>query len=115
MTEDPKMPKTLDSMTLARNIDAMKFTKKDVRLVLKALKKRWSKNYRANLKLIAVVTAMQGGMLGVSDEDFSEVWDAFLLAMNKLIILNGTVGASEPNLIKMRDDLIHDIEHGEGL
>jgi len=103
----------LDAKTLARNIDALKLSKKDVRAVLKALKTRWSKNPIANAKYIAVITALQGGLLVLSEQTFQAVWGDMLKALNKLIILNGTVGAERPDVKLMRDNLIRDIERGE--
>lgn len=106
------VPDTLDTRTLARNIESLKLTKKDIRLILKALKKRWAKNYFANAKLIAIATAIQGGLLVADDEDIETVWTEVLKGLNKLIILNGTTGAERPDLELLRDNLIRDIEAG---
>jgi len=112
LSDDPGDDPKLDSRTLARNIDALRLSKKDVRAILKALKARWSKNYIANAKYIAVITALQGGLLVMSEHTFQTVWGDMLKAINKLIILNGTVGAKRPDIKNMRANLIRDIEAG---
>jgi len=102
----------IDPQTLARNLESLKLTKKDIRLILAALKRRWSKNYFANAKLIAVATAMQGGLLLAKDEDIAQFWAEMMSALHKFIVINGTTGAERPDMKLLRDNAIREIEEG---
>lgn len=106
-------PKPLDAQTLARNLESLKLSKKDIRMILAALKRRWAKNYIANAKLIAIVTAMQGGLLLAKDEDVATVWIAVLDALEKFVVINATTGDNNPVIANLRDAVIREIEEGE--
>ena len=69
-------------------MESLQISKDDLLRVVDALIRRWSKNKRANMAIIAGGHAFKLGVRAVGDSQFSELWSEMIRFSNEMIAYN---------------------------
>ena len=72
----------------ALDVESLQISKDDLNKVVDALIRRWSKNKRANMSIIAGAHAFKLGVRAVSDDKFAELWGEMVRFSNEMITFN---------------------------